>query len=72
MAVFVDASQADVETEETHSGIMWEAGMKFYLNENFSIRTDLTAIHYSADNIASPGSTYKSNFDATVSLGYSF
>lgn len=71
-AVFTDASQAGVETEETHSGIMWEAGMKFYLNENFSIRTDLTAIHYNADNIASEGSSYKSNYDATVSLGYSF
>jgi outer membrane beta-barrel protein len=71
-AVFTDASQEGVETEESHSGIMWEAGLKFYLNENFSIRTDLTAIHYSADNIASEGSSYKSNFDATVSLGYSF
>ncbi len=71
-AVFADASQEGVETEETHSGLMWEAGMKFYLNENFSIRTDLTAIHYSADNISSEGSSYKSNFDATVSLGYSF
>lgn len=71
-AVFADASQGDVATQETHSGIMWEAGMKFYLSESINIRTDLTAIHYSADNIASPGSTYKSNFDATVSLGYSF
>lgn len=29
-----------VETKETHSGIMWEAGMKFYLSEEFSIRLD--------------------------------
>jgi outer membrane beta-barrel protein len=61
-----------VETEETHSGIMWEAGLKFYVSESVSIRTDLTAIHYSADNISTTGSSYKSNFDATVSLGYSF
>ncbi len=61
-----------VETEETHSGIMWEAGLKFYISESVSIRTDLTAIHYSADNVATTGSSYKSNFDATVSLGYSF
>lgn len=61
-----------VETKETHSGIMWEAGMKFYLSEEFSVRVDLTAVHYSADNISTAGSSYKSNYDATVSLGYSF
>lgn len=61
-----------VETLDTHSGILWQAGMKFYIDESFSIRTDLTAIHYSADNITTAGSTYKSNFDATVSLGYTF
>ena len=70
---FTEGQSAEgVETQESHSGIMWEAGLKFYLNENFSVRTDLTAIHYSADNIATDGSSYKSNFDATVSLGYSF
>lgn len=61
-----------VETSESHSGIMWEAGLKFYINENFNIRTDLTAIHFNTDNISTPGSSYKSNYDATVSLGYSF
>lgn len=60
------------ETSESHSGIIWEAGLKFYISESFNIRTDLTAIHYSADNIATTGSSYKSNFDATVSLGYTF
>lgn len=67
-----NSTDDDVETEESHSGVMWEAGMKFYLTESLSVRTDLTAIHYKADNVASTGATYKSNFDATVSLGYSF
>lgn len=65
-------SAEGIETAETHSGIMWEAGLKFYVSESFSIRTDLTAVHYSADNITTTGSSYKSNFDATVSLGYAF
>lgn len=69
---FESASLANVVTMETHAGIIWEAGLKFYLNESFSIRTDLTAIHYSTSNISTPGTSYKSNFDATVSLGYSF
>ena len=61
-----------VDSVESHSGIMWEAGMMFYLNQNFNIRTDLTALHYSAQNIKTTGSSLKSNFDATVSLGCSF
>jgi outer membrane beta-barrel protein len=65
-------SAEGIETSESHSGILWEAGLKFYVSENFNIRTDLTAIHYNADNISTAGSSYKSNFDATVSLGYSF
>ena len=61
-----------IETLEKHTGIIWQAGMKFYLSESFSLRTDLTAVHYSADNIATSGSSYKSNYDATLSLGYTF
>lgn len=59
------------ETYDSHSGIMWEAGMKFYLDPSFSIRTDLTAVHYQATSVAG-NSTFYSNFDATVSLGYTF
>lgn len=59
-------------TSETHSGLIWEAGMMFYLSQNINSRIDLTAFHYSAANIKTAGSSYKSNFDATVSLGYSF
>ncbi len=59
------------DTSESHSGIMWEAGMKFYLDPSFSIRTDLTAVHYQATSLAG-NSTFYSNFDATVSLGYTF
>lgn len=58
-------------TSESHGGIMWEAGMKFYLDPSFSIRADLTAIHYKANSVAGT-STFYSNFDATLSLGYSF
>jgi outer membrane beta-barrel protein len=60
------------ETSESHSGIMWNLGMKFYLDEAFSIRTDLTAIHYSATKATSTTSAVYSNFDATIALGYAF
>lgn len=58
-------------SSESHSGIIWEAGMKFYLDPSFSIRTDLTAVHYQAVSLANT-KTFYSNFDATISLGYSF
>jgi outer membrane beta-barrel protein len=70
---FIDGQISEgIETLEKHSGIIWQVGMKFYLSESFSARTDLTAVHYSADNIATAGSSYKSNYDATLSLGYTF
>lgn len=69
---FTSAALANEVTLESHTGIIWEVGLKFYLDESFSIRTDLTAVHYSANNISTPGTSYKSNYDATVSLGYSF
>lgn len=61
-----------IETSETHSGVIWQAGLKFYLSEKLSIRTDLTAVHYSAKKITTAGTSYTSNFDSTLSLGYTF
>ena len=69
---FQSAALASTETLESHSGIIWELGLKFYLSESLSIRTDLTAVHYNTQNISTPGSAYTSNFDATASIGYSF
>jgi outer membrane beta-barrel protein len=67
-----DTSLEGIPTKESHSGLIWEAGLMFYLNQNFTLRTDLTAIHYSAANVKSAGSSIKSNYDATVSLGFTF
>lgn len=69
---FQSAALANQETLESHSGLIWEAGMKFYLSESFSLRADLTSVLYSANNIATAGTSLKTNYDATLSLGYSF
>jgi outer membrane beta-barrel protein len=69
---FQSATLANSVSNESHYGIIWEAGMKFYISESFSTRLDLTAVHYSANNVSTSGSSYTSNFDATLSLGYSF
>jgi outer membrane beta-barrel protein len=65
-------SSSTVQTFETHGGLVWDVGMKFYIDDSFSIRTDLTSIYYSAIKATSTASAYYSNFDATVSLGYAF
>lgn len=65
----------ETQTTESHTGFMWDAGLKFYLNENFDIRTDLTVVHYKANKPIRNGvgeSTYYSNWDFAISLGYSF
>ena len=65
-------SNDTTQTTEKHSGLMWDVGMKFYIDESFSIRTDLTAIHYSATKVSTTGTAINSNFDATIALGYAF
>lgn len=65
------------ETQTTigHTGFMWDLGLKFYLNQNFDIKTDLTVVHYKAskpirNNVGE--SIFYSNWDISISLGYSF
>jgi outer membrane beta-barrel protein len=65
----------DVGTTLSHTGIMWDTGLKFYINQNFDVRMDLTVVHYKADKAVRNGtaeSTYYSNWDLAFSLGYSF
>jgi outer membrane beta-barrel protein len=62
-------------TTENHTGLMWDVGMKFYLDESFDARIDLTTIHYKANQPNANGeekSTYYSNWDVTFSVGYNF
>jgi outer membrane beta-barrel protein len=66
------SASSTVQTVESHSGLAWDVGMKFYIDDSFSVRTDLTSIYYSAIKATSTASAYYSNFDATVSLGYAF
>lgn len=62
------------ETTQSHTGVMWNVGAKFFINERFSLRADLTTIHYQAE-VASDTSNEKAwneNFDLALSLGVSF
>lgn len=69
---FQSSFNKGIDTIETHGGVIWEAGMKFYLSQNFNIRTDLTAVLFNAEKVNTSGTAMKSNYDATLSFGYSF
>ncbi|MFW5871979.1 MAG: outer membrane beta-barrel domain-containing protein [bacterium] len=61
--------------EETHTGIVWNTGLRFYVTEAWSVRMDLTTIHYEAIRYAKDESddqqTYFSNYDLLVGINYS-
>ncbi|WP_164848437.1 outer membrane beta-barrel domain-containing protein [Halobacteriovorax sp. HLS] len=61
-------------TTESHTGIMWDIGAKFYLNEMWSLRIDLNAINYKAMEAKSTNATeqWYSNYDLTVAVGINF
>lgn len=61
-------------TVESNSGLMWNLGVKFFINDRFSLRTDLTTIHYQAILPSDTNSEkdWNTNYDLAVSLGISF
>lgn len=65
---------ANDPTVESHSGLMWNLGIKFFINERFSLRTDLTTIHYQAPipSDETQDEDWNTNYDLAVSLGISF
>ena len=67
------ARTARSETTANHGGIMWDIGAKVFLNENWSIKLDVTTIHYQAPKADGSGADgWYSNYDLSASIGYSF
>jgi outer membrane beta-barrel protein len=71
---FINNQSNFTPTQETHSGIMWQAAMKFYLNENFDVRLNLATVHYKAPkaSVATSEEAWNTNYDLSATLGYSF
>jgi len=72
---FLTGLTNNTETKLSHTGIMWDTSLKFYLNENWDIRGDMTVIHYKAEKptrSSTKEETYYSNWDLSLSVGYSF
>jgi len=62
---------------ESHTALMWDAGMKVYLSKHFELRIDLTVQHFRAPRatrgIGEVGEKiWNSNWDLAGSIGYTF
>lgn len=43
------SQQRDLLTNQNHLGLLWGTGLRFYINEQWSIRLDFTALNYRAE-----------------------
>lgn len=66
-------------TSESVMGALWNTGFRFYINENWSLRLDITGLTYSADKSKSDvnGNDSKAtklftNYDLGLGLNYAF
>lgn len=66
-------------TSESVMGALWNTGFRFYINENWSLRLDITGLTYSADKSKSDeaGKDSKAtklftNYDLGLGLNYAF
>lgn len=71
---FISGATSATPTQETHAGLMWQAAMKFYLNESFDVRVNLATVHYKAPkaSVATAEEAWNTNYDLSLTLGYSF
>ena len=63
---------------ESHTGILWDIGLRFYLSEMFSVRLDFTGVHYKATQYTGSNSSignkdlYYENYDLLAGLNIAF
>jgi len=74
------AANQDELTDESNIGAIWNTGFRFYLNESWSLRLDLTGQSYKADKTKKSGTTgpvsksskLYNNYDVGLGLNYAF
>lgn len=66
-------------TSESTMGALWNTGFRFYINQNWSVRLDITGLTYSADKTTgdtggnkSSSSKLFTNYDLGLGLNYAF
>ncbi len=65
---------SNIQSTETHSGVLWGTGLKFYLSEMWDIRADVTGLHYQANKAStrSTANVWYEHYDLTLALGVRF
>ncbi len=63
---------SNAETSESHSGVMWNVGAKFFLSEMFSLRLDVTTMHYQAEVPTKSTKDWNTNYDLALSFGFNY
>lgn len=56
------------ETVETHNAFLWSLGMKFYVNDSFSIRPDFTGVIFKSLRPDRNEENYYSHYDLSLSV----
>jgi outer membrane beta-barrel protein len=65
-------------TKESSIGALWNTGFRFYINQNWSLRLDITGLTYKADKATrqnssnSKSSQLFTNYDLGLGLNYAF
>ncbi len=69
----------NTKTSESNMGAMWNTGFRFYINENWSLRLDVTGLTFKAkrttqdtNNVKSETSKLFTTYDLGVGLNYAF
>jgi outer membrane beta-barrel protein len=71
---FLTGAVNSTPTVESHTGPMWNIGTKFFINDRFNLRLDLTTVHYKATS-ATGGETegsWNANYDLAFAFGVNF
>lgn len=74
------ASNQNSLTSESNIGALWNTGFRFYINEHWSLRLDITGQSYKADKTKKAGTTgptsttskLYNNYDLGLGLNYAF
>ncbi len=78
-ARFVNQSDSTLKTDSS-IGLLWTTGMRFYIDQHWSVRLDFTGMNWKADRFGKPQSSgvvrkksdYFNNYDVAVGLNYAF
>lgn len=59
-------------TSESHFGLLWKIGMRFYITKYMGFRFDVTPVHYKAEKASGTESRFYSNYDFGFGFDFSF